>query len=117
MRYLVGWTEYHSAIVEAKSREEAEHDVIGIFDADDTYDGHDSISTVSEDDPNGEDFDDGLTVPSKGGAMRSHANLLYDACVEFVRKCECGEARSRRSYREMKHVLDLINNPEERTDK
>lgn len=30
---------------------------------------------------------------------------LLKACKEFVRKCECGEARSRRSYAEMKAAL------------
>lgn len=32
------------------------------------------------------------------------------ACREFIRKVECGEARSRKSYAEMKqaiHVLDV----------
>lgn len=30
---------------------------------------------------------------------------LLDACVEFVRKCECGEAQSRRSYAQMKAAI------------
>jgi hypothetical protein len=30
---------------------------------------------------------------------------LYDACAEFVRKVECGEAKSTRSYRQMKDAL------------
>ena len=30
---------------------------------------------------------------------------LLAACVEFVRKCECGEARSARSYRQMKDAI------------
>ena len=30
---------------------------------------------------------------------------LYEACKEFVRKCECGEARSHRSYAQMKAAL------------
>lgn len=30
---------------------------------------------------------------------------LLDACVEFVRKCECGEARSTRSYQQMKAAI------------
>jgi len=31
---------------------------------------------------------------------------LLKACKEFVRKCECGEARSRRSYAEMKAAIE-----------
>lgn len=31
---------------------------------------------------------------------------LYEACKEFVRKCECGEARSRRSYAQMKAAVE-----------
>ncbi len=30
---------------------------------------------------------------------------LFDACVEFVRKVECGEARSKRSYAQMKAAI------------
>ena len=30
---------------------------------------------------------------------------LLEACEEFVRKCECGEARSRRSYAQMKMAI------------
>ena len=36
---------------------------------------------------------------------------LYNACEEFVRKCECGEARSRRSYSEMKSALAKVKRP------
>jgi hypothetical protein len=32
---------------------------------------------------------------------------LLAACKEFVRKCECGEARSKRSYAQMKAAIDL----------
>jgi hypothetical protein len=44
-------------------------------------------------------------------ARRADAHLyaaasdLFDACAEFVRKVECGEAKSTRSYRQMKDVL------------
>lgn len=31
---------------------------------------------------------------------------LLAACVEFVRKCECGEARSNRSYTQMKEAIN-----------
>jgi hypothetical protein len=31
---------------------------------------------------------------------------LLKACREFVSKCECGEARSRRSYAEMKAAIE-----------
>lgn len=33
------------------------------------------------------------------------AKLLYEACKEFVRKCDCGEARSVRSYAQMKEAI------------
>ena len=33
---------------------------------------------------------------------------LYNACEEFVRKCDCGEARSRHSYAEMKAALAKV---------
>jgi hypothetical protein len=38
---------------------------------------------------------------------------LYDACKEFVRKVESGEARSRRSYEQMKKAIELA---EEKND-
>jgi len=34
---------------------------------------------------------------------------LYEACAEFVRKCEAGEARSRRSYAQMKAAIKLAD--------
>lgn len=48
-----------------------------------------------------------------GGSMPSDADEcliaaapdLLAACVEFVRKCECGEARSTRSYAQMKAAI------------
>ncbi len=33
---------------------------------------------------------------------------LLEACQEFVRKVECGEARSRRSYAQMKAVIAKV---------
>ena len=33
------------------------------------------------------------------------APKLLAACEEFVRKCECGEARSKRSYAQMKEAI------------
>ncbi len=30
---------------------------------------------------------------------------LLEACEEFVRKCECGEAKSKHSYKQMKAAL------------
>lgn len=35
----------------------------------------------------------------------SAAPDLLEACKEFVRKCECGEARSKRSYAQMKEAI------------
>ncbi len=40
--------------------------------------------------------------------IRNQAPQLYDACKEFVRKVECGEARSKRSYGQMKEIIDLV---------
>jgi hypothetical protein len=31
---------------------------------------------------------------------------LYDACAEFIRRCDCGEVRSRRSYAQMKAAVE-----------
>jgi len=117
MKYLVQWTEFHSAVVEANNKFEAGLNVYGRFDADDTLDGvdEDSRHIAEEYEESGESFED-VIVPSKGGMIRSHSYLLYDACMEFVRKCECGEARSKRSYKQMKHALDLIHNQAERTE-
>ena len=111
MKYLVQWTEFHSAVVEADSEYDAGFNVFGRFDADDTFDGtdEDSRHITSEDEKNGESFND-VTVPSLGGATRSHAHALYEACREFVRKVECGEARSKRSYKQMKQALNFIHN-------
>lgn len=33
------------------------------------------------------------------------AKDLYDACAEFVRKVDCGQARSTQSYKQMKSAL------------
>ena len=30
---------------------------------------------------------------------------LFEACKEFVRKVDCGEARSKRSYKQMKEAI------------
>ena len=35
------------------------------------------------------------------------AKALMAACQEFVRKCECGEARSVRSYAQMEYAISL----------
>ena len=39
--------------------------------------------------------------------VRKQRDLLQECCVEFVRKVECGEARSRNSYNQMKSALEL----------
>lgn len=55
---------------------------------------------------------DGNIVFSRSGEARANAHLiaaapeLLAACQEFVRKCECGEARSVRSYKQMKEAID-----------
>lgn len=33
-------------------------------------------------------------------------NELLEACIEFVRKCESGEARSIKSYKQMKKAIN-----------
>ncbi len=33
---------------------------------------------------------------------------LLEACMEFVRKVECGEARSKRSYAQMKQAIAKV---------
>ena len=38
---------------------------------------------------------------------------LLEACKEFVRKCECGEARSKRSYAQMKAAIAAAEGREE----
>lgn len=46
--------------------------------------------------------------------VKVNANLiatapdLLEACKEFVRKVECGEARSRRSYAQMKAAINKV---------
>lgn len=39
-------------------------------------------------------------------ALQHSHKLLLDACVEFVRKVENGEARSKRSYEQMKAAIE-----------
>lgn len=40
---------------------------------------------------------------------------LLAACKEFVRKVECGEARSKRSYAQMKGIINSIEKHENET--
>ena len=44
-------------------------------------------------------------APRELAELLDIAEALRDACQEFVRKVECGEARSKRSYAEMKAAL------------
>lgn len=44
---------------------------------------------------------------------RDAMQLCVDACIEFVRKVECGEARSRRSYAQMKEALAALDRAKE----
>ena len=90
MKFLITWTEHHSAVVEADNKPDADSGVYGRFDADTTFDGYETQDIIGEDEDGGEDLE--LTVESKAGMARRYAYLLYDACREFVRKCECGEA-------------------------
>jgi len=45
-------------------------------------------------------------------ACNSHDDLL-EACKEFVRKVECGEARSKRSYQQMKAAISKAERKED----
>ncbi len=108
MKYLVTWSEYHSAVVEADKKYDADEGVYGRFDSITTFDGYDSQDIIGEDEDQGEDISE-LTVESRAGMKRHYAPQLYDACKEFVRKVECGEARSKKSYKQMKETLNLIN--------
>lgn len=51
-------------------------------------------------------------IPKLHPQAKENSNLicaapdLLAACMEFVRKCECGEARSKRSYAQMKEAVN-----------
>ena len=45
-------------------------------------------------------------------ACNAHDDLL-EACKEFVRKVECGEARSKRSYQQMKAAISKAERKED----
>lgn len=51
--------------------------------------------------------DNGYPVDANARLIAA-APALYDACAEFVRKVEAGEARSTRSYAQMKAALDAV---------
>ena len=108
MKYFVSWTEHHSAVVEADNKIEAGDKVYGHFDPSTTFDGHNPQDVIGEDE-DVEECTEHLTVDS-AMAIKSHfAHVLYDACAEFVRKVECGEARSKRSYKQMKEAIRLAD--------
>jgi hypothetical protein len=44
--------------------------------------------------------------------LLSAAPYLLAACKEFVRKCECGEVRSVKSYNEMKKAIAIAEDIE-----
>lgn len=46
-----------------------------------------------------------LPSPAANARLIAAAPDLLAACVEFVRKCECGEAKSSRSYNQMKAAI------------
>lgn len=46
---------------------------------------------------------------SKCADEHSALCLCEEACREFIRKVECGEARSRRSYKQMKEAIELLD--------
>jgi len=58
------------------------------------------------------DIDDENHVYYSHNKMMCNAKLiaaapeLLEACIEFVRKCECGEARSKHSYKQMKEAIE-----------
>jgi hypothetical protein len=49
----------------------------------------------------------GSTIPEQEANARliAAAPDLLEACAEFVRKCNCGEARSTRSYAQMQAAI------------
>lgn len=49
--------------------------------------------------------DAGIEEQNANGRLLAAAPDLLEACKEFVRKCECGEARSTRSYAQMKAAI------------
>ena len=109
MKYFVSWTEHHSAIVEADNKVDAGDQVYGRFDASTTFDGYDPQDIIGEDEDGSGEFTAELTVESTMGMKSNYAHLLYDACAEFIRKVECGEARSKRSYKQMKEAIRLAD--------
>lgn len=46
------------------------------------------------------------TLQDQIDALKAENEALRAACEEFVRKVECGEARSVRSYKQMKEALE-----------
>lgn len=55
----------------------------------------------------GGDFDGKLADEAKANAkLIAAAPDLLEACMEFVRKVECGEAKSKRSYAQMKQAIE-----------
>lgn len=106
MKYLITWTESHSAVVEAENKYDADVGVFGRFDADTTFDDHEVTDIIGEDEDGGDHIQ--LTVESYAGMKRHYAPQLYEACKEFVRKVECGEARSKVSYGQMKKIMNLV---------
>ena len=41
--------------------------------------------------------------------VRAQRDALLAACVEFVRKVDCGQAKSVASYHQMKTAIELCN--------
>ncbi len=59
----------------------------------------------------GYDWEGGKEIAANARLIAAAPDLLK-ACKEFVRKCECGEARSRRSYAEMKAAIEKAEGAE-----
>lgn len=55
-------------------------------------------------DGNGKPLEESVAIPV---LVPESLPALYLACKEFIRKCECGKARSVRSYAQMKAAIAL----------
>lgn len=65
-----------------------------------------TVATISNEVPDGEG--------DEYAAIFAASFDLYDACAEFVRKVEAGEAKSTKSYKQMKDAIKKADQWKER---